>query len=118
MGRYGNFRPSYSGLGALLRGPEMQAEMKRRAYKVAIAAAADAPVGPPSDPHRGEYRDSFHVEAGVETDAKGGRRAYGRVSNSSPHAAAVEYGYRGRSKSPTDTSAHHTLGRALDSARD
>lgn len=115
MGR--KFNPSYSGLGALLRGPEMQAEMKRRAYKIAIAATADAPVGPPDDPHRGEYRDSFHVESGVMSDVKGGRRAYGKVTNTAPHAAAVEYGKGGSSKGPT-TSAHHTLGRALDSARD
>jgi hypothetical protein len=117
MGKYGKFDPSYEGLGELLRGPEMQAEMKRRAYRAVIAAAADAPVGPPSDPHRGEYRDSFHVEAGVMTDVKGERRAYGKVSNSSPHAVAVEYGKGGRSKGPT-SSAHHTLGRALDSMRD
>lgn len=117
MGKYGKFNPSYEGLGALLRGPEMQAEMKRRAEKIEAAAIADAPVGPPSDPHRGEYRDSFKVSSGVETDVKGERRAYGRVRNEASYAVAVEYGNGGTSKGPT-AGAHHTLGRALDHARD
>jgi hypothetical protein len=109
------FKANYEGLGELLRGPEMQADMKRRAEWVAAEAAATAPVGPPGDPHRGEYRDSFKATSGVETDIKGTRRAYGRVTNSSGHAVAVEYGRYGRSKGPT-SSAHHTLLRALDQA--
>jgi len=118
MGRYGKFTPSYSGLGALLRGPEMQAEMKSRAEKIEAAAIAGAPTGDAAkgDRHPGEYKASFTSGSDVRHTDKG-TRAVGYVRNSAPHAAAVEYGYRGRS-AREGQAAHHTLGRAIDHARD
>ncbi len=98
------FRASYSGIGKMIRSPEMRAEMRRRAEKVKRAAEATAPVD------SGEYKTSFRVTSG----ARGGfkkDRAYGRVTNTAPHAFYVEYG---TSKTP----AHHTLRRALDAAED
>lgn len=98
------FRASYSGIGKMLRSPEMQAEMRRRAEKVKAAAEAAAPI------ESGEYKRRFKVTSG----ARGGvrrDRAYGRVTNTSEHAFYVEYG---TSKNP----AHHTLRRALRAAGD
>lgn len=102
----------YAGFGALLQGPEMQAEMRKRAERIAAAAEAIAPVGDAAkgDKHPGQYKASFEVESGV-TDSLRGRRAYGRVTNTAPHAAAVEFG---NAHSP----AQHVLGRAVDHARD
>lgn len=112
MGKYGAFDPSYAGLGALLRGGEMQAEMLRRAEAIEAAAVADAPVGSAAqgDKHPGEYKASFEVESGV-AETKVGRRAYAKVKNTAGHAAAVEFG---NSRSP----ARHVLGRAIDHAGD
>ncbi|MCW2898489.1 MAG: hypothetical protein JWO67_754 [Streptosporangiaceae bacterium] len=111
------FKPSHSGFGEFLRGHELQGEMRKRAERIAAAAESIAPEGPPGDKHRGEYRASFEVTSGVIQDVKGGLRAYGRVRNSAPHAAAVEYGYGGRS-GVAGKSAHHVLGRAIDAAKE
>ncbi|MGZ6806390.1 MAG: HK97 gp10 family phage protein [Mycobacteriaceae bacterium] len=106
----GKFNPSYVGLGEVLRCPEMQAEMRRRAERIKAAAEAMAPVGDAAkgDKHPGQYKASFHVESGSGPSLRG-VRAYGRVTNDAPHAAAVEFG---NSHSP----AQHVLGRALDAA--
>jgi hypothetical protein len=56
--RYYPLNPSFEGLGAFLRGPEMQAHLRTRAEKIKAAAEADAPIGPPSDQHRGQYAAS------------------------------------------------------------
>jgi hypothetical protein len=104
-----NFEGDYRGIGEMLCSEEMQAEMHRRADKIAVAAEADAPVGPASDPHRGRYKASFTVGSGVQEGKT--RRAYGRVTNDAPEAIYVEYGNK-------NTDAHHTLGRALDAAKD
>lgn len=102
------YRPSYSGIGELLRAEFLQAEMARRAQKVKAAAEATAPDAPPL----GEgYKYSFRVMWGVKTSAKGTRRAFGRVVNDSEHAIDVEYGGQ-------NTPAHRTLGRALRAAKD
>lgn len=98
------FRASYAGIGEMLRSPEMQAEMRRRAAKVKAAAEAAAPV------ETGDYKGSFHLSSG----ARGGirrDRAYGRVTNTAGHAIYVEYG---TSAQP----AHHTLRNALRAAGD
>jgi hypothetical protein len=98
------FKASYSGIGKMIRSPGMGAEMRRRAEKVKPLAEATAPVD------SGEYKSSFKVTSG----ARGGvrkDRAYGRVTNSAPHAFYVEHG---TSKTP----AHHTLRRALSAAGD
>lgn len=98
------FRPSYAGIGRMIRSPQMQAEMRRRAEKVARRAQAFAPV------ETGEYKSSFEVSSG----ARGGfrrDRAYGRVTNTAPHAVFVEFG-------SSTVHAHHTLRRALRAAGD
>lgn len=108
----GNFKPNRAGIGAMLRGPELQGLMREKAEKIAAAARSMAPVGkPPEDKHPGMYRDSFEVSSGVTTDVQGNQRAYGRVTNTAPHAAAVEWG---NSRSP----AQHVLGRAMDFGRE
>jgi HK97 gp10 family phage protein len=98
------FRASYSGIGRMIRSPQMQAEMRRRAEKVKAAAEAAAPVD------TGEYKSSFRVTSGARGGVKKDR-AYGRVANASPHAFYVEYG-------TSKTRAHHTLRGALAAAGD
>ena len=98
------FRASYKGIGKMIRSPEMQAEMRRRAEKVAAAAEAAAPV------ESGDYKGSFKVTSG----ARGGsrkNRAFGRVTNTSSHAVYVEYG-------TSKVRARHTLRDALRAAGD
>lgn len=104
------WRWNYDGFGELLCGPEMQGLMEDRIEKVAAAARAIAPVGLPPDPHPGLYRDSFETETGVMKTLTG-RRAYGRLTNTAPYAAAVEWG---NSRVP----AHHVMARALDHLRE
>jgi hypothetical protein len=93
----------------MLCSERMQAEMHRRAEKVAAAAELDAPVGSTSDPHAGRYKASFSVDSGVREGKT--RRAYGRVTNDAPEAVYVEYGNK-------NIDPHHTLGRALDAAKE
>lgn len=101
-----NWNWRYDDFGELLRGAEMKAYLEQKAEDVAKAARQLAPVGtPPEDTHPGLYRDSFEVDSGLEPS-----RAFGRVTNTAPYAAAVEYG-NGRIQ------AHHVLSRALDIAR-
>lgn len=110
MGRYGNFNPSYVGLGELLISPEMQAAMHEKARKIAEAAAASSPVGDEHDPHRGEYRASWEVHSGIREEPT--RRAVGRVVNDRDYAAAVEFGTsRGQQ-------GQYVLTRAIDAARE
>lgn len=101
-----NWKWNYEAFGDLLSGPEMQALMAKKIDAAAEAAKAMAPVGDGPD----HYREHFHVETGV-ADINGGRRAYGRLSNDSPHAAAVEFGNR---RAP----AQHVLLRATDHMRE
>jgi hypothetical protein len=105
------FNASYSGIGELLRSPQMEAAMRARAEAIKTKAEATAPVGDPkSDPHPGRYRDSFKVESGRD----GGRkrdRAYGRVLNDSPEAFYVEYG-------SSKIDARHTLLNAAQAVKE
>lgn len=98
------FRASYGGIGKMIRSPQMQAEMRRRAEKVKAAAEAASPI------ESGEYKGSFRVTSGARGGLKKDR-AYGRVTNTSSHAFYVEYGN-------SKVSAHHTLRRALRAAGD
>lgn len=98
------FRASYRGIGKMIRSPEMQAEMRRRAAKVARRAAAFAPVD------TGEYKNSFEVTSGARGGLKRDR-AYGRVTNTSSHAMFVEFG-------SSKVHAHQTLRRAMRAAGD
>lgn len=104
----GTFRPDYGGIGAMLRSSEMQADMRRRAERVAAAAAESAPVYE-SGPHPGRYKRSFTVSSGVREGRSA--RAFGRVTNDAPEAFFVEYGTRNNPR-------HRTLGRALDAAKE
>jgi hypothetical protein len=99
----------YETFGELLSGPEMQAAMGRHIEQAASAARSIAPVGGPGDEHPGLYRDSFETDVSVED--LGGRRAVGRLKNTAPYAAAVEWGNR---RAP----AQHVLARALDFMRE
>lgn len=63
----------------------------------------------------GEYSDSFEVDTEV---IEFGRRypterVTGVLKNTAPHAAAVEWGYKGRAEAETE-SAHRVLGRTLE----
>jgi hypothetical protein len=102
------YKPSHDGIGDLLRAPFMQAEMLRRAQNVEAAARAAAPDATPLGVG---YKYEFETTSGVKTSKKGTRRAYGRVTNHSDHALAVEYGF-------AETPKYRTLGRALDAAGD
>lgn len=64
----------------------------------------------------GGYAESFEVDTEV---IEWGRkypteRVVGVLKNTAGHAAAVEWGYKGRADAPTETSAHRVLGRTLD----
>lgn len=103
------FNPSYAGLGELLVSPEMQAAMHEFAKKGKDAAVATSPVGPPSDPHRGEYRDAWETDSGIQDGPT--RRAYGEVSNPVDYAASIEFG-NGRME------GQYVLTRAIDMMRE
>lgn len=105
------FRASFSGIGEMIRSPEMEKEMARRARRIKDRAEATAPVGDPStDPHSGRYRDSFRVESGRNGGFKKDR-AYGRVLNDAPEAFYVEYG-------TSKIEARHTLLNAAQAAKE
>ena len=108
----GRFEPNRRGLGELLASPQMQAAMREKAEKIRAAAEATSPVGPATDGEH--YRDSWSVDSGVRDEPT--RRAYARISNSSDHAAAVEFG-NGRTRRKT-IEPHYTLTRAIDAARE
>lgn len=85
----------------VLRAPFMQGEMGIRAEKVKAAAIAISPE------ETGEYKGSFEVSVGIRTTGKRRtRRAYGRVTNTSSHALAVEFGW-------DKTPRYRVLGKAL-----
>jgi hypothetical protein len=98
------FNASYRGIGEMLKSPEIEAEMVRRAEKVKAQAEATAPVD------TGQYKASFSVRSsrrgGVKKD-----RASATVLNDSPESFYVEYG-------ASHTPRYRTLGKALDAARD
>lgn len=68
-----------AGIGALLRAPELRAQLTARMSRVLAAAQAGAVVG-----ETGDYSRSFRLES-VTTD-----RAVVRVVNTSDHAMFVE----------------------------
>jgi hypothetical protein len=95
---------SRRGVGQLLRSPEIEAEMLRRAELIKNVAQSIAPVGGPGDPHPGAYKGSFKVSS----KRRGGRRknrAVATVTNTSYYARWVEYGTE-------RVHAHHVLLRA------
>lgn len=65
---------SYQGMGRYLReSVELRAAVLAHAELGVRFAKAIAPVGPPRDPHRSEFRDSIHAEP--YTSEKDGRVA-------------------------------------------
>lgn len=101
------FKPSYTGIGEMIRSPEVRAEMVRRAEKVKAQAEATAPYDAKSTTH---YKDAFHVTS----TSRGGKdkdRAAATVVNDDAAAFFIEWGNANITK-------HRTLGRALDAAKD
>ncbi|MFD7661080.1 HK97 gp10 family phage protein [Streptomyces sp. NPDC059788] len=98
------FRMKKRGVGELLRSPQIEAEMRRRAEVIKTAAVTIAPVGGSSDPHPGNYKSSFDVTS----TRRGGQRrdrATATVRNGAYYARFVEYGTE-------RVRAHHVLLRA------
>jgi hypothetical protein len=114
-----SWNPNDSGQGEFLRSSDgLRSALSGVVERIKSVAEATAPVGDPaSDPHPGQYRDSFRTEVSVGRPAKGQDRLIGHVYNDAPHAAAVEYGYSGRHDSP-GRNAHHTLTYAIQAARE
>jgi len=100
------FKPSYSGVGQMLRAGFLVADMHARAERVAAAAKANAPFDK-DDPDGQHYVDAFKVTSGVRHHKT--TRAYGRVSNDDQAAVPVEFGNK-------RTPEHATLRKALDAA--
>ncbi|MGY1439533.1 HK97 gp10 family phage protein [Streptomyces reniochalinae] len=93
------------GVGELLRSPQVEADMLRRANAIKATAVGMSPVGEAArDPHPGQYKASWHTSS----TRRGGRRrdrATATVYNTAPHARFVEYGTE-------RVHAHHVLLRA------
>lgn len=86
------FRMSRRGVGELLRSPQMEGEMLRRADVIKSVAVGYSPVGAAArDPHPGLYKSSW---ATTSTRRGGARRdrATATVYNEAYHARFVEYG--------------------------
>lgn len=98
------FKPSYEGIGQMLRSGHMAARMLKRAEKVEARAAATAPRS--GDTRDKPYADRFSAGVRHRTD-----RVVGVVTNDHPAAIPIEYG-------TSTTPKHRTLGRALDAAKE
>lgn len=101
------FEISARGLQALLTSPAMSSAMVREAQVLRAAAEAAAPR------RTGRLASSYTVEpVEVETaygrDGTPVRRAAGRLSNTAPHALAIEFGHRAPDGAPVPGA--HTLG--------
>lgn len=71
----------------VLQASFMLSAMRARATAVMSTAMAMAPVD------TGEYESSFELSDGITAEYPKGPRVYARVTNTSNHAAAVEYGF-------------------------
>jgi len=100
------YRPDHGGLGELLVSPDMESAMRQLAAKVLARAISTAPD---ATPYGTGYVSSFELDSGVRAGST--PRAFGRVKNTSGHAAFVEYGGR-------NTPKHRTLGKALDAVNE
>ncbi len=103
------FRANQAGIEAMAATPAMERAMGVFAEKVRIVAETDPPIdtgqyGYDVNTPPGE-EGGFEVTTGVENG-----RAYGRVTNNTPHAAYLEFGTR-------DMDAQRPLGKALDTLR-
>lgn len=109
------FKANDKGFRAAANGPGVRKALaevaeKGKAYAESISQGFRREANPED-----VYADSFEVkETTVEFGgAHPGPRAAVEVRNTSGHAAAVEYGYKGRSGEP-GSSAHRVLGRTLE----
>lgn len=84
------YRADYAGTGEGMRSPEMQALVRQVAEKGMAFAVGIAPVGGRRDPHPGEYKAAFEVQAGIYEGAPG-PRAQAALVNTADHAADVEW---------------------------
>lgn len=91
----------YSGIGAMLSRPWIQAACVSTAEKLQAIAEGNSPTGnAASDPHPGQYRASFIVvphTRNVPFRGKPRMRAGARLINTASHASIVE---RGNGKTP------------------
>lgn len=94
---YGNFGRE------VLRAGFMTSAMRARATAVMAQAQATAPID------EGEYVSSFELSDGITAYGGKGTRVYARVTNTAPHAPAVEFGYG-------NVPRYRTLGKALFAA--
>lgn len=78
------YTASYSGLGELMRGEEMQAVVREVAEKGMAFAQSVSPV------RTGEYLDSFEVTV-TGDGGPGNDRAEAQIINTSDHAVEVEW---------------------------
>lgn len=104
----GIFKSNSAGWKALAIGPEVAAVVSAEAARaLPIAEGLAAPFT-----ERGEYASSFDVrtEIGTYTSKEWGAHpvVVGILENTSPHAAAVEYG------NEDDHRAHHVLSHTMD----
>lgn len=103
------YKPRRAGFKEIVNGPEIAAALEAivgEAKTIAEGLAQDFRVS-------GEYADSFEESVKVEPVQKGPARLVGRLTNTAPYAAAVEYGYQGASDAE-GSKAHHVLKRTLE----
>lgn len=107
------YTPDHRGFAELAVGPELAAAVKaiaEEAKGIAEGLSSDFVVS-------GEYIGSFEASTEVRELPSAGRSpshpaVVGILLNTSDHAVAVEYGYKGRSDAPTRR-AHRVFGRTL-----
>jgi hypothetical protein len=111
-----SFKPNPRFFRDFANGPELRGILRSVAEDAKVIAE-HLSTGIRSDREDNEhYADSFEVSTDtIEFHGKyRGPRVVGKLTNTSGHAAAVEWGYRGSKDAPTETSAHRVLGRTLD----
>lgn len=81
------YKASYKGIGQMLNSDFVQDAMVDHAEKIKAYAISISPQS------SGQYRTSFKIYRNRGLIAKG-IRAYARLYNEAPYAAAVEYGNR------------------------
>lgn len=68
MAGFTDFTVDYGSMGRYLRtSSELRTAVLRHAESGVVFAKSIAPVGPASDPHRGQFRDSIHAEPSTTT---------------------------------------------------
>lgn len=104
--RGSRFEPDVRGIGQMMSRQDMRMAMKVNIEAVKAIAISSSPVGDrrkEGDESKPRYVDSFEVDTGIQQGKpKAGypnRRAFGRLTNTAPHAKFVEYGANGVRKS-------------------